>query len=75
MFGLNPIHLVIVLAIVLVLFGPSRLPQLGKSLGKTMRAIREGSEGDVDDDDDEPTPKPKAKAKAKVANDTDEDEE
>jgi sec-independent protein translocase protein TatA len=44
MFGISPVHLIIVLIIVLVIFGPSRLPQLGESLGKTIRAIREGSE-------------------------------
>ena len=35
----------IILVIVLLLFGPKRLPQLGKTLGKTMKAIREGVEG------------------------------
>lgn len=44
-------ELLIVLVIVLVLFGPKRLPQLGKTLGKTMRSIREGVEGKLDDGD------------------------
>jgi len=54
-FGLGPTELIIILVIVLILFGPKRLPQLGKSLGKTMKAIREGAEGKLDgmDDDDE----------------------
>jgi sec-independent protein translocase protein TatA len=46
-------ELVIVLVIVLILFGPKRLPQLGKTLGKTMRSIREGVEGKLGDGDDE----------------------
>lgn len=53
--GLGTPELLIILAVVLILFGPKRLPQLGKSLGKTMKAIREGAEGklgDADDDDD-----------------------
>jgi sec-independent protein translocase protein TatA len=66
---LSPTHLIIILVIVLIIFGPSRLPQLGKSLGKTMKAIREGSEGKVDEDEDEEEPKAKAKAKAKAAAD------
>lgn len=49
-------ELVIVLVIVLILFGPKRLPQLGKMLGKTARSIREGVEGKLDDDDDTEVP-------------------
>lgn len=51
-------ELMIVLVIVLVLFGPKRLPQLGKTLGKTMRSIREGVEGKLDDGDDDETDVP-----------------
>jgi sec-independent protein translocase protein TatA len=73
---LSPTHLIIILAIVLIIFGPSRLPQLGKSLGKTMKAIRDGAEGEGDD---EQPAKPKAaKAAAKPAvndNDVLEDDE
>jgi len=39
---------VIILAIVLLLFGPSRLPKLGKSLGKTVRSLREGLDGKLE---------------------------
>lgn len=46
-------ELMIVLVIVLVLFGPKRLPQLGKTIGKTMRSIRDGVEGKLDDGDDD----------------------
>lgn len=46
-------ELVIVLVIVLILFGPKRLPQLGKTLGKTMRSIREGVEGKLGDGEDD----------------------
>ena len=49
---LSPVHLVIILAIALLFFGPKRLPEIGQGLGKTIRefrkAMREGSE-------DEPT--------------------
>ena len=51
--GVGAPELIIILVIVLVLFGPKRLPQLGKSLGKTMKAIREGAEGKMADDDEE----------------------
>jgi sec-independent protein translocase protein TatA len=51
--GIGAPELIIVLVIVLVLFGPKRLPELGKSLGKTMNAIRQGVEGKTGEDDDE----------------------
>lgn len=44
---------VIILVVVLLLFGPSRLPQLGKSIGKTMKAIRDGVDGKGEEDEEE----------------------
>lgn len=35
-------HLLLVAVIFLVFFGPSRLPQLGQSLGKAIRGFKEG---------------------------------
>jgi len=65
---LGGMELVIILAIVLVLFGPKRLPQLGKSLGKTVKAIREGVDGKSEDGEagDDATAEGKA-AEAKTA--------
>ena len=46
---LQPVHLFFILLIVLILFGPGKLPELGKGLGKGIRefkdAIRGGLEG------------------------------
>ena len=42
---------IIALIIVLIIFGPKQLPELGKSLGKTMKSIREGAEGKYEDDE------------------------
>ena len=66
--GVGAPELIIILVIILVLFGPKRLPQLGKSLGKTMKAIREGAEGKLaEDDEDEDVPATTAKkAEAEV---------
>lgn len=47
--GLGTQELLIILAIVFVLFGASRLPQLAKALGQSKRAFREGQ----DEADDE----------------------
>jgi sec-independent protein translocase protein TatA len=43
MFGLQPIHLLFVAIVALVIFGPKRLPQLGRWLGKTFREFRNGA--------------------------------
>lgn len=40
--AISPMHLIIVLVVVLVLFGPSQLPKLGKSIGQTMKSVRQG---------------------------------
>ncbi|MCY0886351.1 MAG: twin-arginine translocase TatA/TatE family subunit [Firmicutes bacterium] len=37
----DPAHLVLLLVVVLLLFGPKRLPELGSSLGKTIRMFRD----------------------------------
>jgi sec-independent protein translocase protein TatA len=44
--GFSILHLILVLVIVLVFFGPSRLPGLGKSLGEAIRGFKKGIEGD-----------------------------
>ena len=46
MFGLRAPELIIILVVVLIIFGPKNLPKLGKSLGSTVKNIREGMEGD-----------------------------
>ena len=48
MFGLQPIHLILVLAIALIIFGPSRLPELGRSLGRSITEFKDATK-DVTD--------------------------
>ena len=52
---IGPLELGIVLLIVLIIFGPKRLPGLGKQLGSGMREFKEGisGKGDRDRDPDE----------------------
>lgn len=40
MFDLSPIHLILALGICLVVAGPKRLPELGRSLGRSLREFR-----------------------------------
>lgn len=50
----NPVtDVVVVLVVVLLIFGPKRLPQLGKSLGQGMREFKDGITGNSSDSDDE----------------------
>lgn len=49
--GIGPLEIGIVLVIVLVIFGPKRLPDLGKSLGSGMREFKESVTGDKKDDE------------------------
>ncbi len=41
----QPTHLLLIFAIVLLVFGPQKLPQLGKGLGEAIRGFREGMRG------------------------------
>ena len=38
----QPTHLIIIFAIALLIFGPKKLPELGKGLGEGFRALKEG---------------------------------
>jgi sec-independent protein translocase protein TatA len=51
-FGIGPLELIIVLVIALVVFGPKRLPDLGRSLGTGMREFKDSITGKDDDDKD-----------------------
>ena len=44
MFGLGPTELIIILIIALVIFGPSRLPKVGQSVGQALRAFRDSTD-------------------------------
>ncbi len=70
MFGLpGGMEWVVILVIVLVLFGPSQLPKLAKTFGKSAKALREGMNEVTGDDDDE---KPASSTKAEKTKDDDE---
>jgi sec-independent protein translocase protein TatA len=52
MLGLRMPELLLILLVVILLFGASRIPQLGDSLGKGIRAFRKSAERGFDADDD-----------------------
>jgi sec-independent protein translocase protein TatA len=57
--SIGPTELIIVLVIVLLIFGPKRLPGLGRQLGSGMREFKDsisgksGRDDDVEDDEDD----------------------
>jgi sec-independent protein translocase protein TatA len=52
-FGIGPLELIIVLVIILVIFGPKRLPGVGRSLGQGMREFKDSITGkDKGEDED-----------------------
>ena len=51
--NVGPLELAIVLIIALVIFGPKRLPELGRSLGNGIKEFRSSVTGGHDDEDDE----------------------
>jgi sec-independent protein translocase protein TatA len=49
----QPWHLIVVLVIVMMVFGPGKLPELGKAIGDGLRELKKSTSGEA-----EPTPTP-----------------
>jgi sec-independent protein translocase protein TatA len=60
--NIGPLEIIIVLVVVLLIFGPKRLPDLGRSLGTGMREFKDSVTGKDKDRDqlDAPEAKPEA---------------
>lgn len=56
--NIGPLELIVVLVIVLVIFGPKRLPSLGRQLGGGMREFKDSLTGKDDHADDDATERP-----------------
>jgi sec-independent protein translocase protein TatA len=51
--NIGPMELVIVFVIALIVLGPKRLPEVGRSLGSSMREFKDAISGDKREEDDE----------------------
>lgn len=50
---IGPMEVVLVLVIALIILGPKKLPEAGRSIGKGMREFKDSIAGVTKDDDDE----------------------
>jgi sec-independent protein translocase protein TatA len=53
-------ELIVLLVVLLLIFGPKRLPEMGRSLGKGMREFKDSITSKGGDDDDEPAALPRS---------------
>lgn len=51
--AITPVSLVIIGLIALLIFGPKKLPSLGRAMGSTLREFRSATKGLTDDDEDD----------------------
>jgi sec-independent protein translocase protein TatA len=51
--NIGPMELIIVLVIALIVLGPKRLPEAGRSVGRGLREFKESLSGERRDDDDD----------------------
>jgi sec-independent protein translocase protein TatA len=56
--SIGPMELIIVLVIALIVLGPKKLPEVGRSVGKGMREFKDSLNGITDDDDDDDEDEP-----------------
>jgi sec-independent protein translocase protein TatA len=51
--GLGPTELIIILAVIVLLFGAAKLPELARGSGRALRIFKAETKGLMDDDDDD----------------------
>ncbi len=64
---LQPTHLILILAIALVVFGPGKLPEMGSALGKSLREFKQSMNEIKEATSLDEKPAPKAEEPAKPA--------
>ncbi len=57
-FGLQPIHILVIVVAALLIFGPARLPEIGRGLGKALNEFRNGTREMAESFREEVNPQP-----------------
>ena len=52
-FNVGPWELILILVILLIIVGPGKLPQVGRSLGEALQNFRKAKDEDADEDNDD----------------------
>ena len=65
-FRMGPWEIALILAIILIVFGVGKLPQVGGAVGKGLRAFKKGQQGLEDEETEEESAKPKKAVSKKV---------
>ena len=60
----QPMHLILILIIVLIIFGPGKLPELGEGLGKSIKAFKKAMKDETNDKTEIPPIEHKEEKKA-----------
>jgi sec-independent protein translocase protein TatA len=48
----QPLHLLLILVVVLIIFGPGKLPDVGKAVGKTIREFKRSTQADIEEQEE-----------------------
>ncbi len=48
----QPLHLILILVVVLIIFGPGKLPDVGKAVGKTIREFKRSTQADIEEQEE-----------------------
>jgi sec-independent protein translocase protein TatA len=66
--GLGAQELILILLVLILLFGASKLPELARGSGRALRIFKAETKGLMDDDDDDEAVKPEAQRTAELVN-------
>ena len=72
--GIGALEIGVILLVVLLIFGPSKLPQLGEGIGKMLRGFKKEMKA-IDDDKKAEAAEADSKAKGQVASSKDKDDD
>ena len=67
-FRVGPWEIALILAVILIVFGVGKLPQVGETMGKGLRAFKKGQEGEGPNEEEVKNSQPIKTARKRVVN-------